>query len=83
MFTAVRVIGFSPKISIRSTSAADAVGLVTDQHGQLAVLGVHAGLQQLGCAANAGQRVLHLVCEDCRHAGDAARGAAERKLPVE
>ena len=42
-----------------------------------------AGFQQLRGAADAGQRVLHLVRQDRRHAGDAARGAAERELPVE
>ena len=45
--------------------------------------GIDAGLQQLRRAANAGQRVLHLMRQDRRHAGDAARGAAERELAIE
>jgi hypothetical protein len=62
---------------------ADAVGLVADQHGEFAIGVADAGLQQLRRAADAGQRVLHLMRQDRRHAGDAARGAAERQLAVE
>ena len=61
----------------------DAVGLVADQHGQFPVRFVHRRFQQLGGAANARERVLHLMREDRRHAGNAARGAAKRELPVQ
>ena len=62
---------------------ADAVGLVADQHRQFAVRSRDAVLQQLRGAADARERVLDLMRQDRRHAGDAARGAAERQLPVE
>ena len=62
---------------------ADAIGLVADQFGQLTVGRADAGFQQLRRAADAGQRVLHLMRQDRRHAGDAAGGAAERELAVQ
>ncbi len=62
---------------------ADAIRLVADQYRQLAVLRIDAGLQQLCRTANAGERVLHLMREDRRHTGDAARRAAEGELTVQ
>ena len=54
---------------------ADAVGLVDDQLGQRRVLGLGAGLQQLGRAADAGQRVLDLVRQHAAQADDRAQAA--------
>ena len=83
MLTALRWIGFSPNTSMRSTRRADAVRLVADQFGEFAVGGADRGLQQLRGAADAGQRVFHLMRQDRRHAGHAARRAAECQLAVQ
>ena len=61
----------------------DAVGLVADQPGERAVVVVDAGFEQLGGAADAGQRVLDLVGEHRGEAGDGARGAAMGELAVD
>ena len=61
----------------------DAVGLVGDEPGQRAVLVAQPALQQLRGAADAGQRVLDLMRQHRRQAGDRARGAAMRHLAVD
>ncbi len=62
---------------------ADAVRLVADQHGELPVGLAHAALQQLRGAADAGERVLHLVRQHRRHAADRSGGDAEHGLAVQ
>ena len=55
---------------------ADAIDLLGDQHGRIArSSSPTARLQQLGGAANAGKRVLHLVRQGCRQPGDRTRRA--------
>ena len=56
---------------------AHAVGLVDDQLGERRVLGLGAGLQKLGGAANAGQRVLDLVRQHASKAHDRAQAARD------
>ena len=53
---------------MRSTRAHDAVGLVADQPGQLAVRRRRRLLEKLRRAADAGERVLHLMRQHRRHA---------------
>ena len=62
---------------------ADAVHLVLDQQAELAVRLARALLQELRRAADAGERVLHLMRQHGRHRRCAARGAAEVELPVQ
>ena len=62
---------------------ADAVGLGADQPRQRPVLVAEARLQQLRRAADAGQRVLDLVREHRRHAGDRAGGGAMGQLALD
>ena len=62
---------------------ADAVHLVLDQRAELAVAFLRRLFQQLGGAADAGKRVLHLMRQHRRHGRGAARRAAEVELPVE
>ncbi len=61
----------------------DAVGLVGDQPRQRAVLVGSRQFEQLRSAANAGERVLDLMREHRGKAGDRARRAAMRHLPVD
>ena len=68
---------------MRSTRAHDAVGLVADQLGQLALAVGHRLLEQLRRAADAGQRVLDLVRQHRRQRGDRAGGAAVGQLAVD
>ena len=62
---------------------ADAVGLVADQFRQFTVGRTDTGFQQLRRAADARQRVFHLMRQDRRHPGHAAGSAAKRQLAVQ
>ena len=62
---------------------ADAIGFVADQDGEFAVGRGNTRFQKLRRAADAGQRVLHLMRQNGGHAGHAARGAAEGELTVQ
>ncbi len=61
--------------------AADAFGFVNDQLGQGDVLGLHAGLEELGGAADAGQGVLDLVRQHPSEAADGAQALGVQGTP--
>ena len=61
----------------------DAVGLFADQTGQQPVALIRGGLQKLGGAANARERVLDLMPQQGRHPSDRTRGATMGQLVVE
>ena len=62
---------------------ADALGLGADELAQHPVLVREVLLEKLGCALDAGQRILDLVREHGRHARYRARGRAMRQLALD
>ena len=62
---------------------ANSIGFVADEVGQFAVGRQHVGFEQLGGAANTGERVLDLVGQDRGHAADAAGGAPIGDLTIQ
>src|SRR5580658_6293979 len=62
---------------------ADAIALVADEPRQLAVAGAGILLQELRRAADAGERVLHLMRQHRRHRRHRARSVAMHELAVD
>ncbi len=62
---------------------ADAVGLVADELGERALVAAERRFQELGRAANARERIFHLVRQHGGHGRDRARGAAMGELAVD